>query len=31
MKITQEIRDAAEQGMNEKSKEFIEAGKEIYL
>jgi phosphomethylpyrimidine synthase len=30
MKITQEIRDAAEQGMNEKSKEFI-AGKEIYL
>ena len=29
MKITQ--RDAAEQGMNEKSKEFIEAGKEIYL
>ncbi|KUG12545.1 phosphomethylpyrimidine synthase ThiC [Elizabethkingia sp. HvH-WGS333] len=31
MKITQEIRDAAEQGMNEKSKEFIESGKEIYL
>lgn len=31
MKITQEIRDAAGQGMNEKSKEFIESGKEIYL
>ena len=31
MKITQEIRDAAEQGMNEKSKEFVESGKEIYL
>jgi len=31
MKITQEIRDAAEHGMNEKSKEFIESGKEIYL
>lgn len=31
MKITQEIRDAAEKGMNEKSKEFIESGKEIYL
>ena len=28
MKITQEIRDAAEQGMNEKSKEFIEATQE---
>lgn len=31
MKISQEIRDAAEEGMREKSKEFIEAGKEIYL
>lgn len=31
MKITQEIRDAAEQGMLDKSKEFIEQGKEIYL
>ncbi len=31
MKITQEIRDVAKQGMAEKSKEFIEQGKEIYL
>lgn len=31
MKITQEIRDAAEQGMFEKSQEFIKSGKEIYL
>ncbi len=31
MKITQEIREATEEGMLEKSKEFIEAGKEIYL
>ncbi|MDR2222219.1 MAG: phosphomethylpyrimidine synthase ThiC [Flavobacteriaceae bacterium] len=31
MKISQEIRDTAEQGMREKSEEFIEAGKEIYL
>lgn len=31
MKITQEIRDAAEQGMLEKSKAFIEQGKEIYI
>lgn len=31
MKISQEIRDSAEQGMKEKSEEFIEAGKEIYL
>lgn len=31
MKITQEIRDATEEGMLEKSKEFIENGKEIYL
>jgi phosphomethylpyrimidine synthase len=31
MKITQEIRDFAEQGMTEKSAEFAEKGKEIYL
>ena len=31
MKITQEIRESAEQGMFEKSAEFIENGKEIYL
>ncbi|MGM1430383.1 phosphomethylpyrimidine synthase ThiC [Sphingobacterium lactis] len=31
MKITQEIREATEAGMLEKSKEFIENGKEIYL
>ncbi|MCT1525170.1 phosphomethylpyrimidine synthase ThiC [Sphingobacterium hotanense] len=31
MKITQEIREATEQGMLEKSQDFIEAGKEIYL
>ncbi len=31
MKITQEIRDVAREGMVEKSKEFIEQGKEIYL
>lgn len=31
MKISQEIRDTAEQGMREKSEEFIELGKEIYL
>ncbi|MBD1433679.1 phosphomethylpyrimidine synthase ThiC [Sphingobacterium sp. DN00404] len=31
MKITQEIRDVAREGMAEKSKEFIEQGKEIYL
>jgi phosphomethylpyrimidine synthase len=32
MKISQEIRDvaAAEKGMQEKSEEFIEQGKEIY-
>jgi len=30
MQITQEIRDFAEQGMKEKSEEFIEKGKEIY-
>ncbi|PQA93576.1 phosphomethylpyrimidine synthase ThiC [Chryseobacterium shigense] len=31
MKITQEIRDSAEKGMLDKSQEFIEKGKEIYL
>jgi len=31
MKITQEIRDSAEQGMIDMSKEFIEQGKELYL
>ena len=31
MKITQEIRAAAEAGMAEKSKEFREKGREIYL
>lgn len=31
MKITQEIREATEEGMLEKSQEFIESGKEIYL
>ncbi|UIR56901.1 phosphomethylpyrimidine synthase ThiC [Sphingobacterium sp. SRCM116780] len=31
MKITQEIRDTAEQGMMDMSKEFIEQGKELYL
>ncbi|MDQ1097985.1 MULTISPECIES: phosphomethylpyrimidine synthase ThiC [Chryseobacterium] len=31
MKITQEIRESAEQGMMDKSMEFIEKGKEIYL
>jgi len=31
MKITQEIRDAAELGMLDKSKEFVESGKELYL
>ncbi len=31
MKITQEIREATEEGMLAKSKEFIESGKEIYL
>lgn len=31
MKITQEIRESAEQGMFDKSMEFIEKGKEIYL
>ena len=30
MKITQEIRDVAEKGMEDMSKEFIKAGKEIY-
>lgn len=31
MKITQEIRESAEKGMLDKSMEFIENGKEIYL
>ena len=31
MKITQEIRDTAQQGMEDMSKEFIERGKEIYI
>ncbi|WP_370900272.1 phosphomethylpyrimidine synthase ThiC [Chryseobacterium gossypii] len=31
MKITQEIRESAEKGMQDKSMEFIENGKEIYL
>lgn len=31
MKITQEIRDSAEQGMMDMSREFIEQGKELYL
>ncbi|MEJ5053549.1 phosphomethylpyrimidine synthase ThiC [Sphingobacterium sp. MYb382] len=30
MKITQEIRDSVQEGMEEKSTEFIEQGKEIY-
>ena len=30
MQITQEIRDYARQGMEEKSKEFIAQGAEIY-
>ena len=31
MKISQEIRSAAEAGMQEKSREFREKGSEIYL
>lgn len=31
MKITQELRDLAQQGMDEKSKEFREAGSELYM
>lgn len=31
MKITQEIRESAEKGMYDKSQEFIEKGKEIYI
>jgi phosphomethylpyrimidine synthase len=31
MKITQEVRDFAEKGMAEKSKEFVEKGSEIYV
>ncbi|MEK7717989.1 MAG: phosphomethylpyrimidine synthase ThiC, partial [Bacteroidota bacterium] len=30
MKITQEVREFAEQGMKEKSEEFISTGTEIY-
>ncbi len=30
MKITQEVRDFAEQGMKEKSEEFVENGSEVY-
>ena len=31
MKITQEVREFAEQGMQEKSREFIESGAEVYV
>src|SRR5579863_4378994 len=31
MKITQEVREFAEQGMAEKSREFIESGAEVYV
>jgi phosphomethylpyrimidine synthase len=31
MSITQDIRDFAEKGMLEKSGEFLESGKEIYV
>jgi phosphomethylpyrimidine synthase len=31
MKITQEVRDYAEKGMAEKSKEFVDKGSEIYI
>jgi phosphomethylpyrimidine synthase len=31
MKITQEVREYAERGMAEKSKEFAEKGSEIYI
>lgn len=31
MKITQEIRESAKEGMEQKSKEFVALGKEIYL
>ena len=31
MKITQEVREYAQQGMAEKSREFIEAGAEVYV
>ncbi|HEX8807169.1 MAG TPA: phosphomethylpyrimidine synthase ThiC, partial [Candidatus Aquilonibacter sp.] len=31
MKITQEVREYAEKGMAEKSKEFVESGSEIYV
>jgi phosphomethylpyrimidine synthase len=31
MKISQEIRDIAEEGMRQKSEEFRQAGSEIYV
>ena len=31
MKITQEVREYAESGMAEKSREFVESGAEVYL
>ena len=31
MKITQEVREYAERGMAEKSKEFVESGSEVYV
>jgi phosphomethylpyrimidine synthase len=31
MKITQEVREYAQQGMDEKSREFIESGSEVYV
>jgi len=31
MKITQEIRETAKQGMEAMSKEFVDNGKEIYV
>jgi phosphomethylpyrimidine synthase len=31
MKITQEVREYAEAGMAEKSKEFLESGAEVYV
>jgi phosphomethylpyrimidine synthase len=31
MKISQEIRDIAEEGMRQKSEEFRESGSEIYV
>ena len=31
MKITQEVREFAERGMAEKSREFVEQGAEVYV